>query len=76
MNGTTLEPHRIRGVKDKKISFPSIPRTAPQQRFLNVQISKKSVLKTLKQKHNPCDGLDEILLLDINIEYVDHSEYQ
>jgi hypothetical protein len=76
LNNEPLEFHHIRGVKNKQISFNSTPNTVPGQDYLNVKVSKESISETIKQNHNPYNGLDEIDLLDINLPYVEYIEYK
>jgi len=76
LNDTPLNFHEIRGVTKKQISFNSRPNTIHGQNYLNVKVSKKSISDTIKQNHDPYNGLDENILLNINVNYVDHSEYK
>ncbi len=76
MNNQSLKFHEIRGVKNKQISFNSTPNTIPKQDYLNVKVSKESISETIRLNHNPSNGLDEIHLLNINLPYVQHSEFK
>ncbi|CAF1341771.1 unnamed protein product [Rotaria sordida] len=74
LNETKLKSSEIHGVKDKQIFFNSIPYIQCKEGSLHVVVSKKSILKTIQQHHNPYDGLDENILLDCSISYVDISD--
>ncbi|CAF3097861.1 unnamed protein product [Rotaria sp. Silwood2] len=74
LNDTQLNSSQIHGVKGKHIFFKSLPDEIPRQNFLRVMVSKKSVAKTIKQNHNPYDGIDENTLLNLCIRYVENSD--
>ncbi|CAF3477052.1 unnamed protein product [Rotaria sp. Silwood1] len=74
LNNAELDSSQIHGVKDKQIFFKSLPNKIPKQNSLHVMVSKKSVSKTIKLKHNPYDGLDENTLLNFCINYVENSD--
>ncbi len=74
MNDKKLDAYRIRGVQNKQIFFDSHPNTISGQNYLNVKVSKKSISETIKQNHDPYNGLDENILLNMNINYVEKSK--
>ncbi len=74
MNDKKLDAYRIRGVKNKQIFFDSRPNTISGQNYLNVKVSKTSISETIKQNHDPYNGLDENILLNMNINYVEKSK--
>lgn len=70
-----MKSDEIHGVTKKKIFFNSIPKAESDQKSLNIKISKKSILKTIEENHDPFVGLQEIHFPDINLDYVEHSKY-
>jgi len=74
LNDAPLNFHEIRGVTKKQIFFNSRPNTISGQNYLNIKVSKKSISETIKQNHDPYNGLDENTLLNMNINYVEKSK--
>ncbi|CAF2116769.1 unnamed protein product [Rotaria magnacalcarata] len=74
LNDEKLSLSQVHGVRDKQISFKSRPNIIPKQDALNIMISKKSLSETIKQNHNPYNGLDEDTLLNFSIPYIENSD--
>ncbi len=63
-------------VKKDQILVNARPNTIPGQNYLKVELSKKCILETIKQKKKPSGGLVELKISEIYIPFVEHSEYK
>ncbi|CAF4762660.1 unnamed protein product [Rotaria socialis] len=74
LNDEKLSLSQVHGVRDKQISSKSRPNIIPKQDALNIIISTESISETIKQNHDPYNGLDEDTLLNFSIPYIENSE--